>query len=129
MANRSAPGQSLVEMALTLPLLLILSLGAIDVGRALTAYLGLVDAAHEGALYAAWQPSGDVEGRVRGASEAEWVSGATVTVFCTTSPDPGTITVTASYNLGIMTPLVHDMFGDSLPLSATSVATNLAGGC
>lgn len=46
-------GQSLVEFALTLPLLLVMLLFAIDVGRLFYVYIGVQNAAREAAAYAA----------------------------------------------------------------------------
>jgi len=46
-------GQSLVEFAIALPMLLILLLGTLDVGRMYFTWLALQNAAGEGALYAA----------------------------------------------------------------------------
>ncbi len=42
-------GQSLVELALLLPVLILILLGAIDLGRAYFAYVGITNAAREGA--------------------------------------------------------------------------------
>jgi len=50
-AHRSAPAQSLVEVALLLPLLLLLALGAIDFGRLFMTKFILTNAAKEGATY------------------------------------------------------------------------------
>lgn len=44
-------GQSLVEFALLLPVLIFIFAGAADLGRALTAYIELGSAAREGAAY------------------------------------------------------------------------------
>lgn len=49
-------GQSLVELALLLPLFTIILLGAVDLGRAFFAYDRLANAVHEGALYGAQYP-------------------------------------------------------------------------
>ena len=46
-------GQSLVELALLLPVLLILVLGTIDFGRVFFAYISVTNAARNGADYAA----------------------------------------------------------------------------
>jgi Flp pilus assembly protein TadG len=46
-------GQSLVEFALTLPLLLVLLLFALDVGRLFYVYVGVQNAVREAAAYAA----------------------------------------------------------------------------
>ncbi len=44
-------GQSLVELALTLPLLLIILFGTIDLGRLFFAYVTITNASREGARY------------------------------------------------------------------------------
>lgn len=51
--RRSEEGQSLVEFALTVPILLLLMIGAIDVGRAFQAYTSLGNAVREAARDAA----------------------------------------------------------------------------
>lgn len=50
-------GQSLVEIALLMPVLLVLLLGAVDLGRAFYAYVAITNAAREGARYGASFPS------------------------------------------------------------------------
>jgi hypothetical protein len=50
-SRRASRGQSLVEFALIVPLLITLFAGAADLGRALTAYIELGSAAREGAAY------------------------------------------------------------------------------
>jgi hypothetical protein len=50
---RSTEGQSLVEMALVMPLLLLMFVGLIEIGFALRNYLVLVNANREGARFAA----------------------------------------------------------------------------
>lgn len=50
-SNESAPAQSLVEVALLLPILLLLVLGAIDFGRLFMTKFILTNAAKEGATY------------------------------------------------------------------------------
>ena len=49
-------GQALVEVALTLPLLLLLILGAMDFGRLYVTKIVLTNAAREGANYLAYYP-------------------------------------------------------------------------
>ncbi len=63
-------GQSLVEFALTLPILLLLVLGTIDLGMGFRTYIALTNAAREGARWVTVYP-GDVAGaRARIAAEA-----------------------------------------------------------
>jgi Flp pilus assembly protein TadG len=54
--HRSARGQSLVELALTLPLLILILIGLLDLGRMLIAYVTIQNAAREGAHYGISNP-------------------------------------------------------------------------
>lgn len=56
--TRSERGQSMVELAFSLVVLLILLAGVVDGGRALFTYMALRDAAQEGALYGSTDPWG-----------------------------------------------------------------------
>jgi len=55
-AVRQERGQSLVEVALLLPLLLVIVLGVVDIGRTYAAKSAATNAAREAALYAARDP-------------------------------------------------------------------------
>ncbi len=55
-AARSSRGQSDVELALLLPVLVLILLGTIDFGRLFWMYESVLNAAHEGALYGAHNP-------------------------------------------------------------------------
>src|SRR5512143_2855550 len=50
-------GQSLVEFALLFPLLLLILLGAIDLGRAFNAYFTITNASREGARWGSTHPT------------------------------------------------------------------------
>jgi Flp pilus assembly protein TadG len=56
-ANRSERGQSLVETALILPILLLLLAIVVDVSRAFDAMMILTNAVRQGARYASLEPS------------------------------------------------------------------------
>lgn len=60
-------GQSLVELAISLPVILLILLGTIDFGMAIFSYSIIRDAAQEGALYASFNPSKteEIENRAR----------------------------------------------------------------
>lgn len=124
-------GQALAEFALVLPLLLLLLMGLIDLGRITFTYIALEDAAQEGAIYAAHEPTDEsaIIDRVKTSSNHGEVVGATVTVTCTTSPAPGTVTVTASHDIAILTPIGSEIFGGTFHLSATFIGTNFKGAC
>jgi Flp pilus assembly protein TadG len=57
MSKRSARGQSLVEFAITLPILLLIMVGILDLGRVYFAYISLTNAAREGARWGAAHPT------------------------------------------------------------------------
>jgi Flp pilus assembly protein TadG len=69
-STRNEKGQSLVEFAFSIVVLLLLVSGAVDLGRALYTYMGLRDAAQEGALYGSTNPTqqSEIESRVRNSS-------------------------------------------------------------
>jgi len=52
----NSPAQALIEFAITLPLLLLLVLGAMDFGRMFYTKIVLTNAAREGANYLAYSP-------------------------------------------------------------------------
>ncbi len=55
-AAKSEHGQSLAEMAITFPLLLLLLIAAFELAQAFTVYIGMINAAREGAVYATLHP-------------------------------------------------------------------------
>ena len=61
--KKSQRGQSLVELAISLMVILMLLMGAIDFGIALFAYVSMRDAAQEGAVYGSIEPD-DADGIV-----------------------------------------------------------------
>lgn len=148
-------GQSLVELALVTPLLLLLFAGAADLGRAFHAYVAIENAAKEGAFFGASVPLCDdassgtcsdpnnVHWRVRAELREQGIrnpdgSELTPTVTCL---DPGgtargnlrdcaegdTYQVRLSYPFRLLTPMLGDIIGD-LDLVSTSraVVLNLA---
>lgn len=124
-------GQALLELALVAPLLLLLFMGAIDVGRLLFASVALEEATQEGALYAAYNPapSGPIQTRVTSSSSADEVAGATVSVVCTTAPAPGTVAVSAYYDYPLITPFISDILGNTVRIRGAVTATNIKSTC
>ena len=63
-------GQSLVEVAIALPVLILLLLGTLEFGMAIFSYSMLRDAAQEGAFYGSFNPANveEIENRVRNIS-------------------------------------------------------------
>lgn len=111
-----ATGHSLVELALAMPLLLLLLLGTIDVGRVFFAYIELRNAVREGASYGARFPD-DVAGAqsaVTGHSP-RLATGTAITISCSgdcSSPrGTGLITVSARRRFEPLMGSFLDRFG------------------
>jgi len=54
--NKRSKGQSMIEMALLLPLLVVLIIGALEFGRLFFTHIVITNAAREGAFYLATHP-------------------------------------------------------------------------
>jgi Flp pilus assembly protein TadG len=133
-------GQSLMEMALTMSILLILLVGIVDIGRALFTYLALRDAAQEGALYGSTSPTStsDIETRVWNSSTLlqnladDPNADTNIAVTLIGSPCTGNgIQVRVSYeNFPITMPFLGTLIGrQTVPISSTIVDTILAPAC
>ena len=123
------PGQSLVEIALTLPLLLITLLGTVDVGRAYMYTTAVTNAAREAAYYAAKTPGATTLQVTQRACDATGFTdyGAAcatgVAVSCSGCPSTGDITVTVSYQYSLVSGyLFHRLLGRDT-LTATGSAS------
>jgi hypothetical protein len=141
-------GQSLVEFALTLPLLLLVVVGTVDLGRAYFRTENLTNAVKEGAFFGARSPSCDTNA-VLGCSDPKnvhWrveqeLNGVALDTFVAKCFDPGTTDFTgagkaladcedgdlyyveASTLFDLITPIIGNLVGDTLTLGseATSV--------
>jgi Flp pilus assembly protein TadG len=125
--RRRSRGQSLVEFAVSVPILMLVFMTIVDGGRVLFTYTALEDAAQEGAMFAAHEPAptNPIKARVKSSSNHPEVRDATVTVACTSA----TVAVTAVYDLPVLTPLARIIFGPTVPMGATFTATNFKGTC
>jgi Flp pilus assembly protein TadG len=116
-------GQSLVELAISLMIILMLLLGAFDFGVALFAYVSMRDAAQEGAVYGSVEPDDEdgIRNRViEAANDLIVVEPDDITIsysdssnLCegSTSGAPHTITVAVTHQHPVSTPLVGAMIG------------------
>lgn len=98
---KSDRGTALLEVAMTLPVLLLVTVGIMEFGRAYQTQQVLTNAAREGARVAVLpvQPAGAVEARVAAYLSAGQIgnpASATVTVTATTISLGGTTTVSGS---------------------------------
>jgi Flp pilus assembly protein TadG len=138
--TKSEQGQSLMEMALTMSLLLILLVGIVDIGRAFFTYMALRDAAQEGALYGSTTPTStsDIETRVWNSStllqnladDPNADTNVAVTLIGSACTGNG-IQVRVSYeNFPITMPLLGTLIGrQTVPISSTIVDTILSPAC
>lgn len=132
---KTETGQSLTELAVASTMLLVVLAGVIDIGRMYYTYLGLKDAAAEGAAYGSLAPSDSagIIARARGESPSgliDW-SGATVTPTVIGQPCRGNgIRVKVQMDYALITPFIGAIVGgQSLPLQATVVNTILTPAC
>jgi len=136
-------GQSLVELAVSLLVLLYLLSGAVEFGLAFFQFVQLRDAAQEGALFGSMGPDETtIETRVRGASSSPInladTSKVTVTITAKDKDSGSAIQVSGacegdalevkvSYNHQIFMPFIPQLIGSNIiPLNATVTDTVLS---
>ncbi|HEX3010947.1 MAG TPA: TadE/TadG family type IV pilus assembly protein [Syntrophomonadaceae bacterium] len=114
-------GQGLVEMALVLPVLLILFMGIFEFGRIFGGYLEISNLAREGARYGA-VGQGDTQIEQTLKSECAFLNGNELIVSI--SPEPvdrikgSPLEVTVDYSLPLVSPLISDLLPNPFPLTA-----------
>jgi Flp pilus assembly protein TadG len=144
--NKRERGQSLVELAISITVLVFLLSGAIEFGMMFFQYIQLRDAAQEGALFGSINPAdtSGIEARARGASTSP------VDLYVTTGPQkvdvkilvtdkdtgnpiadpadacPGdAIQVTVSYDHKVFMPFITQIVGDFRTLNGSVTDTIL----
>lgn len=122
---RRERGASLVEMALLLPFLVLLALGATDLSRIIISKVAVQDAAQEGVSYASFNPSdpGGAQQRAVEASTGGWFATGDVDVTC---PAAGRITVTVNASVTVITPVLAQITGGTIDLTDDKTATVLS---
>ncbi len=131
---KSERGQSLVELAISIVILVYLLAGAVEFGLAFFQFVQLRDAAQEGALYGSMNPSdtAGITARVQGASSSP-VDLTTITPAITiigSACEGNGIKVTVSYDHQIFMPFIPQFIGSStIPLNATVTDTILSPLC
>lgn len=131
-------GQSLVEVAITFTIILMLIAGAFDFGSAYFHYIALRDAAQEGAIYGSVYPGNEnaIINRIKTSSDApiNFVIDPNFEEPDITIPGPactgGVITVKLVYNYQIVMPLVGSIIGyQTIPITAEVTNTILLPKC
>ncbi|MEO5886801.1 MAG: TadE/TadG family type IV pilus assembly protein [Anaerolineales bacterium] len=140
---KSERGQSLVELAISLVILIYLLAGAVEFGLAFFQFVQLRDAAQEGALYGSVFPS-DTSGiiaRIQGASSSPInLSGGDVTITISIDGIPSTDTtnyanvdceghgleVEVLYPHQVFMPFMSEFIGSTIDLNANVTDTILS---
>lgn len=120
-------GQALVEFAVILPLLLVIVVGAVDLGRLFYLDVAVSNAAREGVRAASISDKSD--GDVRNAARMEVSSAFTITdsdiAIDPSAPRlPGhPVTVTVSYGFAPVTPILSGLMGSpTITVTRSAVA-------
>jgi Flp pilus assembly protein TadG len=143
--TRDERGQSLTELAIALPVLVLLLLGTLDFGMAIFSYSMLRDAAQEGAFYGSFNPTNpeEIENRARNISpraddaifsspvrlrdaDAIKVNVRTIGGACqgATNGVANVIKVDVTYRYPFLMPFIGQLIGsNTIPLTGT--ATNI----
>lgn len=128
-------GQSLVEFALILPVLVLILMGVFDFGRAFFAYNAISNGAREGARYGVIHPTRrdsdglapyDEENTIEEKAAAQTFIldmdeiDIQVTFPSGTDQRGDPITVTVTYDFRAITPLIGDIIGNPLTLQSSA---------
>ncbi|MHB1005495.1 MAG: TadE/TadG family type IV pilus assembly protein [Chloroflexota bacterium] len=126
-------GQTVVELALLLPILSLLMMGALDLGRAYYYYAGVTNAARVGAQYAMLMDPA-VAGSSVGQAEIKQAVVAEASPYVTIGADRVTLTtpegwvtgkdikVTAVFDYRFITPGASRLWGEPLVITCQSTA-------
>lgn len=114
-------GQSMVEFALVLPILILLLMGIMDFGRLFAGYVELQNAARDGARYAAVQQINPTDLANRVKNDLTILdpdqSGFSVDLEYKIDPDKQErVDVTLNYPMEMMTPIIGDIIGSPVNL-------------
>lgn len=134
--KKDEAGQSLVEMAVALVVLLLLVGGIVDIGRAFFTYMAMRDSVQEGALYASINPTQtqEIKNHVLDSSDMipDFIGNDDITVEVIGAPCTGNgIRITVDYdNFPLTMPFIGAVVGSqTVPISASVTDTILSPGC
>ncbi|MGE5653202.1 MAG: TadE/TadG family type IV pilus assembly protein [Bacillota bacterium] len=122
--RRDRRGQAIVEMALVLPIFILLVMGIIDFGRLYNAQISITHASREGAREAA---VGTIDSQVFTLNKGAATCLKTDLVMVSIKPDPSgrrkgdPIIVSVSYRLELITPVIGAMLGGTRDLSVSTM--------
>jgi len=123
-------GQSMVELALTITMLMVLLAGTIDLGHAFFVWLRMRDAAQEGASYRSFCPTDLAGTELRVRDNLDLVNDYAVDPGSPTASQGDTITVIVETDLPISMPFLGTIIGsDTIHIAATINDTVLRSTC
>ena len=120
--RRSKRGQSLVEIALILPILLIILFGILEFGRVFHSYLVITHAAREGARYGIISKDVDeIKQKVQDASPGITLNLSDIDVNPSTNLTAGVpLTISVEYQVDLFTPVLGDIIPNPVPISTST---------
>ncbi len=106
-------GQELVEYALILPIMLLILMSILDLGRAVYYYSAIHNSAREGARYGIINPEdpAGIEAVVRNKAVVLNPTDLTVVIIL---PDEDTVQVTVTYQFTAITPIAGILLGENV---------------
>jgi Flp pilus assembly protein TadG len=123
-------------MAMVAMFLLVLLLGIVDVGRAISANISVRDAVQDGTSYGAYTRDATADGikdRVRAAVSSPDLSTASIDVYCDLDVrdlvDGTRIRVDLGYDLDLITPIMGAALGGTINLSPSAEAERFFDTC
>ncbi len=134
-------GASAVEMALLMPIMLLMVLGLVDFGRAVLGHIAIEEAAQEGAMFASYHgtdagdTANDIVDAVRLSTGSITIASGDVTVACSGKAGGAqlaaypTVSVTVSTSIMPITPLVSGWLPGGIPLVAEASGTVFTKAC
>ena len=109
--KKKSGGQSIMEFAITIPLLLIMLVFIFDLGRATFYYSSITNSAREGARYGIINPDNSNGIRTRVREYSFGIDPANLVVTVVKDTDENSITVGVTYKFIPATPLVGPFLG------------------
>lgn len=120
---KDSKGQSLVETAIVLPLVILIVFGTIEFGRVFNAYLVVSNASREGARAAAVGKS-NAEINTMITDKASTLGAVTVTINPSGNRTYGSeVTVTVNHNLNLLVPVIRNIIAPGGILDVNSATS------
>jgi Flp pilus assembly protein TadG len=121
------PAQAMVELAFVLPILIMLIIGSLDIGRLFYDDIIVGNAVREGARQAINTSLTDsqIQTIVANAAPGLTLTGVTVTPATRTSTTFGAITVKATYSMTVFTPGISSLIGSPKAVVHSAVMNSL----